>query len=73
VGLAYGFLWWVVPPAGERRTFLASGWGGQFIWVHPPLDLVIAATSAVSAESNRRGQALALIRTELFRAAAATP
>lgn len=72
VGLSYGYMWWVVPSANERRTFLASGWGGQFIWVHPPLDLVISTTSAVSAEANGRGQALALIRTELFRAAAAT-
>ena len=72
VGLSYGYLWWVVPSATEPRTFLASGWGGQFIWVHPRLNLVIATTSAVSAESNRRGQALALIRNELFRAAAAT-
>lgn len=72
VGLSYGYMWWVVPSATERRTFLASGWGGQFIWAHPPLDLVIATTSEVSAGANRRGQALALIRTELFRAAAAT-
>ncbi len=70
VGLSYGYMWWVVP--SPSRTFLASGWGGQFIWVHPPLDLVISATSAVSAEANRRGQALSLIRNELFRAAAAT-
>lgn len=72
VGLAYGYLWWVVPGAAQPQTFLASGWGGQFIWVHPPLALVIATTSAISAESNRRGQALALIRSEIFRAAAAT-
>ena len=72
VGLSYGYMWWVVPSATEPRTFLASGWGGQLIWVHPQLNLVIATTSAVSAESNRRGQALALVRNELFRAAAAT-
>jgi CubicO group peptidase (beta-lactamase class C family) len=72
VGLAYGYLWWVVPTPEERRTFLASGWGGQFIWVHPPLDMVIATTSAVSAQSNQRGQALTLIRNELFGAASAT-
>ena len=72
VGLSYGYMWWVVPSATEPRTFLASGWGGQFIWVHPPLNLVIATASTVSAESNQRGQALALIRSELFRAAAAT-
>lgn len=71
VGLAYGYMWWVVPSASERRTFLASGWGGQFIWAHPPLDLVIAATSSVSADSHRRGHAVAL-RAELFRAAATT-
>ena len=73
VGLAYGYLWWVVPAAAAPRTFLAVGWGGQFIWVHPPLDLVIATTSVVSAEANRRGQALALLRGPLFRAAEATP
>jgi CubicO group peptidase (beta-lactamase class C family) len=73
VGLSYGYLWWVVPSALERQTFLASGWGGQFIWVYPPLGLVIATTSTASAESNRRGQALALIRNQLFRAAAAPP
>lgn len=72
VGLPYGYMWWVMPSQAGRPTFLASGWGGQFIWVHPPLDLVIATTSSVSADANRRGHALRLIRTELFRAAAIT-
>jgi CubicO group peptidase (beta-lactamase class C family) len=66
VSLAYGYLWWVVPGNGPRPTFLASGYGGQFIWVHPPLDLVIAVTSAVSPDSQRRGQALQLILKQLF-------
>jgi CubicO group peptidase (beta-lactamase class C family) len=78
VSLAYGYLWWVVPGNSPRPTFLASGYGGQFIWVHPPLDLVVAVTSAVSPESQRRGQALQLILKRLFgaaqqRAAIATP
>jgi CubicO group peptidase (beta-lactamase class C family) len=72
VGLAYGYMWWVAPSPAEQSTFLASGWGGQFIWVHPTLDLVIATTSVVSGDANRRGQALRLIRTELLRAASAT-
>ncbi len=72
VGLPYGFMWWVVPSQRGRPTFFASGWGGQFIWVHPTLDLVMAATSRASADANRRGHALKLIRTELFRASAAT-
>ncbi len=73
VGLSYGYLWWLAPtPAADGRlTFLASGYGGQFIWVHPPLELVVAATSTVSDEGVRRGQALTLIRQELFRAALA--
>jgi CubicO group peptidase (beta-lactamase class C family) len=69
VGMPYGYMWWVVPSNAPRKTFMASGFGGQFIWVHPPLDLVIAITSTVSPDSNRRGQALQLIRGRLFAAA----
>jgi CubicO group peptidase (beta-lactamase class C family) len=69
VSLSYGFMWWVVPSSAARPTFMASGFGGQFIWVHPPLDLVIAATSTASPDSGRRGQALQLIRSRLFTAA----
>ena len=70
VNLPYGYLWWVVPSDGDTRTFFASGYGGQLIWVHVPLNLVIATTADVSAGSQARGQALALVRTPLFRAAA---
>ena len=73
VGLPYGYLWWVVPSATETRTFFASGYGGQLLWVHGPLRLVIAITSEVSAASQARGQALALLRNELFRAAQSAP
>ena len=69
VSLSYGYMWWVVPSSAARPTFLASGFGGQFIWVYPPLDLVIAATSTASPETSRRGQALQLIRGRLFTAA----
>ena len=69
VGLRYGYLWWVVPGTAARPTFMASGYGGQFIWVHPAMDLVVAATSTVSPESGQRGQALQWIRTALFAAA----
>jgi CubicO group peptidase (beta-lactamase class C family) len=69
VGLSYGYLWWVVPGPAPRPTFMANGWGGQFIWVHPALNLVVAATSTASAESNQRGHALQLIRQHVFPAA----
>ena len=65
VGLPYGLFWWV-PPGG---TYFASGYAGQFIWVHAPLGLVIAVTSTVSRDSQQRGQALRLIRGPLFQAA----
>lgn len=69
VGLSYGYLWWVVPGKAPRPTFMASGFGGQFIWVYPPLDLVVATTSTVSADSGQRGQALQWIRNHVFAAA----
>ena len=69
VSMPYGYMWWVLPTEAPRRTFMASGYSGQAIWVHPPLDLVIATSSIVSAESQRRGQAVRLLRTRLYAAA----
>jgi CubicO group peptidase (beta-lactamase class C family) len=71
VSMPYGYLWWILPNEAPRRTFLASGYAGQMIWVHPPLDLVVAATSAVSADSQRRGHALEMLRGGLVEAAQA--
>lgn len=76
VAMPYGFLWWLLPQEAPRRTFMASGYAGQMIWVHPPLELVVAVTSTVSAQSQQRGHALELLRDGLLPAAqkrAATP
>lgn len=64
VQLPYGASWWV-PSAS---TYFASGYAGQFIWVHAPLQAVVAVTSTVSKESQRHGQAMQLIRGRLFQA-----
>ncbi|WP_298210905.1 serine hydrolase [Acidovorax sp.] len=69
VGLPYGYLWWVVPGKAAQPTFMASGFGGQLIWVYPPLDLVVATTSTVSPESSQRGHAQQLVRKHVFAAA----
>ena len=69
VSMPYGYLWWVVPSQAPRPTFMASGYGGQVIWVYPPLELVVAITSAASPDSARRGQAIQLLRGRLFNAA----
>lgn len=64
VGLPYGLFWWVP----SESTYFASGYAGQFIWVHAPMGLVVAITSTVSAGSQQRGQAMQLIRGRLFQA-----
>jgi len=43
-GSDYGYLWWV-GQSGGRRFYFANGYGGQFIFVSPALDLVVVATS----------------------------
>ena len=43
-GISYGNLWWVVPEAREPLYF-AWGYGGQFVFVAPQLNLVVVATN----------------------------
>jgi CubicO group peptidase (beta-lactamase class C family) len=42
----YGYLWWV-SEIGRYRTFYASGFGGQHLFVIPELDVVIVVTSTM--------------------------
>jgi CubicO group peptidase (beta-lactamase class C family) len=58
----YGLMWWVVPSNAPRAPFLASGLGGQFIYVDPSSKTVLAVTSHPSQASNKRGHALQLIQ-----------
>lgn len=60
----YGLLWWVA----SVNTYFASGYGGQLVWVHAPLDLVVAVTSKASPRGAQRGQALRLARGQVFQA-----
>jgi CubicO group peptidase (beta-lactamase class C family) len=69
VSMPYGYMWWIVPSSAPRQTFMASGYAGQLIWVYPPLEMVVAITSTVSPESQRRGHAIQLLRGRLFNAA----
>ena len=56
-----------VPPA-DGGIFMASGWGGQLVWVHPGLDLVVAVNSTPSPASQERGHAMRLLRGGLVAA-----
>lgn len=50
-GHHYGYFWWSREAAGETVHF-AWGYGGQFVFVVPRLDLVVVATSTL----DRRGR-----------------
>jgi len=49
----YGYGWWMRPIAG-RAAYYAWGFGGQYIFVVPSLDLVVVSTSSVTLGDDRR-------------------
>jgi CubicO group peptidase (beta-lactamase class C family) len=49
----YGYGWWIREMAGYQAPY-AWGFGGQFIFLVPELDLVIVSTSATTVEEERR-------------------
>jgi CubicO group peptidase (beta-lactamase class C family) len=50
----YGYGWWVYDIGGYDTCF-AWGYGGQYIFVLPALDLVIVTTSSPDVSEERRG------------------
>jgi len=49
----YGYGWWIRELAGQQTAY-AWGFGGQFVFVVPKLDLVVVTTSATTLEDERR-------------------
>ena len=49
----YGYGWWI-RELGGRAAFYAWGYGGQFIFVIPSLELVVVTTSAATVATERR-------------------
>ncbi len=46
-GFTYGYLWWI-EDFGGYETWFAWGYGGQYVFVVPALDLVVACTSGLT-------------------------
>ena len=58
----YGYLWWLRGHR-ERGAYIASGYGGQYIYVAPAEDLVVVVTSTeVSKGRGWRGELFGIIR-----------
>ena len=53
-GREYGYGWWI-RTLGGHRAFYAWGYGGQFIFVVPDLDLAVVMTSRADPSPRRRG------------------
>ena len=51
---AYGYAWWIRDLAGQPTRF-AWGFGGQYVFVVPGLDLVVVTTSSPDVGEARRG------------------
>jgi CubicO group peptidase (beta-lactamase class C family) len=49
----YGYGWWIRELAGHQ-AYVAWGFGGQYIFVLPDLDLVVATTSSTTVGEERR-------------------
>jgi CubicO group peptidase (beta-lactamase class C family) len=52
-GQEYGYGWWMREMAGHRAYF-AWGFGGQYVFVIPTLDLVVVSTSSSTVAEDRR-------------------
>ena len=40
----YGYHWWVLP-SESHPAFFAAGYGGQYLWIVPNLDLIVVTTA----------------------------
>ena len=55
----YGYGWWIRELAGYQTPY-AWGYGGQFIFLVPDLDLVVVTTSSTAVGDERRGHTRAV-------------
>ena len=56
-GEAYGYLWWVTE-IKDYSAYFAMGYGGQFIYVLPELDVVAVVTSDIMQGHHEENRAI---------------
>ncbi len=70
---AYGYLWWL-PPDDPWESFAAVGYGGQFLYVVPELDMLLVTTATIESKGEEWDrEAFAIFRDDVFSAARERP
>jgi len=63
---AYGYLWWI-PRDDPWESYAAIGYGGQFLYVVPELDMLVVVTSTLESKgADWDRQAFRILRDHLF-------
>jgi len=66
---AYGYFWWL-PPDDPWDSFAAIGYGGQFLYVVPELDMLAVVTSTLEGKGEEWDrEAFSILREDVFGAA----
>lgn len=70
---AYGYLWWL-PPDDPWDSFAAVGYGGQFLYVVPELDMLLVTTATIESKGEEWDrEAFRIFREDVFSAARERP
>lgn len=70
---AYGYLWWL-PPNDPWESFAAVGYGGQFLYVVPELDMLLVTTATIESKGEEWDrEAFRIFRAGIFSAAGERP
>jgi CubicO group peptidase (beta-lactamase class C family) len=70
-GGLYGYLWWLVKDRGHE-AFMAAGYGGQYVYIAPDLDLLVVMTGNPQVAQDAQQASRYIIRDYIVPAADAS-